>query len=48
MADHRNGSIFEGVDAMLDDLEQLYKDVHSHPELSMQGGAHVRQSRPNG
>ena len=35
MADHRNGSIFEGVDAMLDDLEQLYKDVHSHPELSM-------------
>ena len=20
---------------MLDDLEQLYKDVHSHPELSM-------------
>jgi hippurate hydrolase len=29
-------SIFDGVEAMLDDLEELYKDVHRHPELSMQ------------
>jgi amidohydrolase len=28
-------SIFAGVGAMLDDLEELYKDVHKHPELSM-------------
>ncbi len=31
-----NESIFGGVGAMLDDLEALYKDVHRHPELSMQ------------
>jgi amidohydrolase len=30
------GSIYGGVEAMLDDLEALYKDVHRHPELSMQ------------
>jgi amidohydrolase len=30
------GSILDGVAGMLDDLEALYKDVHSHPELSMQ------------
>ena len=24
------------LDALLPDLESLYKDVHSHPELSMQ------------
>jgi metal-dependent amidase/aminoacylase/carboxypeptidase family protein len=24
------------LDAMLPDLAELYKDVHSHPELSMQ------------
>ena len=29
-------SVFAGVEAMLDDLEELYKDVHRHPELSMQ------------
>jgi amidohydrolase len=28
--------IYDGVGAMLDDLEGLYKDVHRHPELSMQ------------
>jgi hippurate hydrolase len=31
-----DGSIFDGVGALLDDLEELYKDVHRHPELSMQ------------
>jgi amidohydrolase len=36
MTDERTGSIFDGVGAMLDDLEALYKDVHRHPELSMQ------------
>jgi amidohydrolase len=30
------GSMLDGVSGMLDDLEALYKDVHSHPELSMQ------------
>jgi amidohydrolase len=34
MSDGRE-SIFAGVGAMLDDLEELYKDVHKHPELSM-------------
>jgi hippurate hydrolase len=29
-------SLFAGVGAMLADLEELYKDVHRHPELSMQ------------
>jgi len=36
MTDERNGSIFDGVSAVLDDLADLYKDVHRHPELSMQ------------
>jgi hippurate hydrolase len=36
MSDRGSGSVFEGVGAMLDDLEELYKDVHRHPELSMQ------------
>ena len=36
MATGRSVSIFDGVEAMLDDLEELYKDVHRHPELSMQ------------
>ncbi len=36
MATGLSGRIFDGVDAMLDDLEELYKDVHRHPELSMQ------------
>ena len=29
-------SIFGGVEAMLGDLEDLYKDVHRHPALSME------------
>ena len=29
-------SIASGVDGILGDLEELYKDVHEHPELSMQ------------
>jgi amidohydrolase len=36
MAVGQDSSIFNGVEAMLDDLEELYKDVHRHPELSMQ------------
>lgn len=36
MPDRQSQSLFAGVDAMLDDLEALYKDVHRHPELSMQ------------
>ena len=28
--------VFRNLDAFLPDLEALYKDVHSHPELSMQ------------
>src|SRR6185312_6739789 len=36
MTDGGNESIFSGVEAMLDELEALYKDVHRHPELSMQ------------
>lgn len=28
--------VFAPLDSMLPDLESLYKDVHSHPELSMQ------------
>jgi amidohydrolase len=35
MSHEPNGSILAGVGAMLDDVEQLYKDVHRHPELSM-------------
>jgi hippurate hydrolase len=27
---------FAGLDALLPDLEALYKDIHAHPELSMQ------------
>jgi amidohydrolase len=29
-------SVLEGLDGILGDVEALYKDVHSHPELSMQ------------
>src|SRR5690349_18823986 len=29
-------SVLEGLGDVLDDVEALYKDVHSHPELSMQ------------
>jgi hippurate hydrolase len=36
MSDGRSESIFAGIGAMLDGLEELYKDVHSHPELSLQ------------
>jgi len=36
MADAGNGSLFDGVGGVLDDAEALYKDVHQHPELSMQ------------
>jgi hippurate hydrolase len=28
--------LFSGVDSILGDVEELYKDVHRHPELSMQ------------
>jgi amidohydrolase len=36
MSDGRHASIYAGVAAVLDDVEELYKDVHRHPELSMQ------------
>ena len=36
MSDGRYASIYAGVAAVLDDVEELYKDVHRHPELSMQ------------
>jgi amidohydrolase len=36
MVDGAGDPIFAGVAAMLADLEALYKDVHRHPELSMQ------------
>ena len=29
-------STFPGLDVLLPDLEKLYKDIHEHPELSMQ------------
>jgi amidohydrolase len=29
-------SVLQGLDDVLDDLEALYKDIHSHPELSLQ------------
>ncbi|MGH3282401.1 MAG: M20/M25/M40 family metallo-hydrolase [Trebonia sp.] len=29
-------SILRGLNGALDDLEALYKDIHSHPELSLQ------------
>ena len=29
-------SVLEKLDGLLPDLEALYKDVHAHPELSMQ------------
>ena len=31
-----SGSVMGNLDGLLPDLEALYKDVHSHPELSMQ------------
>jgi len=36
MGNERSESVFRGVEAMLDDLEELYKAVHRRPELSMQ------------
>jgi amidohydrolase len=36
MNDRRAGSIFGGLGVVLEDLEELYKDIHRHPELSMQ------------
>ena len=36
MTDGTIASIFAGIGPVLDDLEGLYKDVHRHPELSMQ------------
>ncbi len=35
MTDGGGESISGGVGAILDDLEELYKDIHRHPELSM-------------
>jgi metal-dependent amidase/aminoacylase/carboxypeptidase family protein len=31
-----DGGPFAGLDALLPQLEELYKDIHAHPELSMQ------------
>jgi|SRR5579862_1047233 len=36
MSDGEAASVFDGVGQMLGELEALYKDVHRHPELSMQ------------
>ena len=36
MSDGRGGSIFGGVGSILGDVEELYKDIHRHPELSME------------
>ena len=35
-SDSEAASVFDGVRPALDELETLYKDVHRHPELSMQ------------
>lgn len=31
-----NERMWSGLDGLLPDLEALYKDIHAHPELSMQ------------
>ena len=36
MGEGSGGALYTGVEARLDDLEAFYKDVHRHPELSMQ------------
>jgi len=36
MSDGTTGSIFAGVRGVLGDLAEFYKDVHRHPELSME------------
>lgn len=33
---HSPGAILANLNAILPDLESIYKDIHSHPELSMQ------------
>src|SRR5689334_6844957 len=38
----QSANILKRLDAMLPELESVYKDIHSHPELSMQ---EVRTSR---
>jgi hippurate hydrolase len=35
-AQSASDAVLEGLGGILDDVEALYKDVHSHPELSMQ------------
>ena len=35
MAERASGAIFAGVRAVVGEVEDLYKDVHRHPELSM-------------
>ena len=30
------GSVLSGLDGIVPELERLYRDVHEHPELSMQ------------
>src|SRR3954468_11580751 len=32
----RGMAVLDGLDAITSDLEELYRDVHAHPELSMQ------------
>ena len=36
MPEKRLDSIFASLDALLPELEGIYKDIHAHPELSMQ------------
>ena len=36
MPEKRLDSIFASLDALLHELEGIYKDIHAHPELSMQ------------
>jgi hippurate hydrolase len=36
MAEGTLSAIVSGIEPLLDDVERLYKDVHRHPELSMQ------------
>lgn len=31
-----SSAVVQGLDGLIDELEPLYRDVHSHPELSMQ------------
>src|SRR5208282_6762152 len=36
MNERKSTVILAGLDALLSDLESIYKDIHAHPELSMQ------------